>query len=47
LQWAIVFHTADFLLHLIDIRLDFTLELYASNNEKQGRDENVRDGYNR
>jgi len=47
LKWAILFHTAEFFPQLLDVRIDPTLELYASSNEKQGRDESVRDGYYR
>lgn len=41
LQWAIVFHIAEFCLYLFDIRISFALEIYSSTNENKGRDENV------
>jgi len=42
LLWAIAFHIAKFSQYLARIGINFTLELYSS-NQKQGKDENVKD----
>jgi len=37
LLWAIAFHIAKFLLNLFDVWINFTLELYSSNQKQMER----------